>query len=988
MLAAVALMGTLLTISGLHGLASCMSLIGSEDPAFLMLKGVLSVVLVCTSFLCLSKGYAVSSLVPLTAGLSSMSFFIGDVLAVGEGMDRMDLAYASVLAILSFHAFCRDRSAYGTATAILAVSIGAGAVGWHAACDAGLLASGIAFLVSLIRPLIAMKWTSGADLVDADVRSELPAMLLVGIHAMTACLATSSVLDACSPMVAVAIIVLSFHVLYRGRLLLGSTVMMYGVYSLLGFIPTVLGRVQSEAVLIILCIPMAVCACMLMRKGLIALGAGFIAFVVSVIVSIASGVHSEPVGHLVLAVCVLATLIQMLFGSMSFETDAHRELREAANIPTAGWFLLSCAMLAALVSRHTSDGISVDASVFALSLMVIGFSVVAMKVRMITESAVLIVTGSAMIVFIPMDMGFGTEGMALTSVFLTLGLVTGSAIFFIRGNMVRGTATLASSVAFIAAPFGFDAAADAGLLVAGVLCMASATKKAYVFAVAGNPKIARRDNLTQSPEQYTQVLCKTISPLLVAIYMLVTDFHNFGGYGGQTVAVTCLLYSILMMGFAVYSGSKGFGPSSLFMYMTSLYGAANSILLIVGSGAPSLYQQMVSLTFLPVIWMSIRGRATMMAAISGLVFVSFMFGSVLGIGHTLAVVDMAIRVLAAAFALTAWFEYDTGIPIIRKGGAKPSRGSKGPGTLGTVRALAMMAASVALLWTGCSAASGMTFETAVPAVLSSISVMVFAACMMSKGMYVQGAGVLASGIACLSSSFVSFTGDAGPALPVVILAVFVPVLLKRGCMALSLVMFLCAASTLAIAWDAEVGGSLLIVAGIVAYIAAFSWCLGSSSDPSPDRRSDDIAMLIAVSASAISFLPLINSGTLTAGFVLGLASLCLSMVVLMHGKGSVFLYVISVSIVCMVCSMLNLMEIPVAMLPFMIIVVLSAVCAVLFHGCRDRILELSCIICAPLFALCAVTGSEWICAIGTAVFMVLTLMRIVAPQLSGTGSAA
>lgn len=986
-LAAVALMSVLLILSGLHSLASDMSFIGSHDPGFLLLKGVFSIVLLCTTLLCLAKGYAVSSLVPLTAGLSSMSFFIGEALAAGDGMERMDLAYASALAVLSVHAFCRGRSAYGAATAILSASIGIGAVGGGIACDAGLVISGIAFLVSLIRPLTVLKSISEAD--STGVCSELPAMLLVGIHAMAACLVPSSVLDVCSPMMAVIIIVLSFHVLYRGRLLLGSAVMMYGLNSILGFVPAVLGRVQSDPVTVIVCIPLAICACMLIRKGAFAIGVGFLVLVVSMVVSVIAGVPSELVGYPVLAVCAFASLVLMLFDSMSFEKDAHQELREAASIPTAGWFLLSCVMFTALVSRHTPDaGVSVDASVLAISLVILGFSVVAMKVRMITESAVLLVTSSAMIVFIPMDMGFGAGGMALTSVFLTLGLVTGSIIFFIRRNIVRGTAAMASSIAFMAAPFGFDPVADASLLVAGILCMVSATKKAYVFAVAGNPKISRRDNLVQSPEEYTQVLCKTIGPLLVAIYMLVTDFHNLGGYGGQTVAVTCLLYSVLMMGFAVYSGTKGFGPSSLFMYMTSLYGAVNSVLMIAGPGTPPFYQQLVSLTFLPVIWMSIRGRVVMLSAISGLVFVSFMFGAVLGIGHILVAVDTSIRVLAAIFALTVWFEYDTGMTVVERRGPKPSSGPNGPGRLGTVRAMAMIIASVTLLWTGYSIVSGMSFELMVPVLLSAISTAVFATCMMSARMYVQGAGVLASGIACMSVAFGSFTGDVGPALPVVFLAVPIIILLGRGSPHLSAILCLCSASSLLVPLDARMGGALLLVAGAVAYVAAFMWSIGRSSDPLPDRRLDDIAMLTAVSASAIAFLPLINSGMLTAGLVSGLVSMCLSMAVLIHGKGVIFLYVIPVAVACTVCSMLKLMAMPVDMPPFMLIAVLGAICAVLFHRCRDRLLEASCVICVPLFALCSVTGGEWLCAIGATAFMTLTLARILASRPVGTASAA
>lgn len=94
---------------------------------------------------------------------------------------------------------------------------------------------------------------------------------------------------------------------------------------------------------------------MLIRKGAFAIGAGFLVFVVSLVVSVIAGAPSDLVGYPVLAVCAFASLVLMLFDSMSFETDAHQELREAANIPTAGWFLLSCVMLTALVSRHTSD---------------------------------------------------------------------------------------------------------------------------------------------------------------------------------------------------------------------------------------------------------------------------------------------------------------------------------------------------------------------------------------------------------------------------------------------------------------------------------------------------------------------------------------------------------------------------------------------------------------------------------------------------------
>lgn len=993
-LASFVIIGILLTWTGLRGI------IGSPTDvpsAFMASKAVLSVLLVPLSFICLMKGRPIACAVSLTVALLVLIRISASFIPEYGGSSPC-LPFSVAIAFCAVVAFLKQRRWLAISATLLAASVAMeSSESMKLIAYTGETLSGAVFISMGLRGF-SSDTASRDNGEPSSVDAVVPGFMVAGIQGLCTILGSDTAVLAYVPILSIVMLAISFCALRRGRILSGTFLMMYSIYGLVGMVPALSGTEVLESASGVYCIPAAFCGFLLLKNNRL-LGIPAASFGLLGIASAASGYGwLESAAYAVAGVGFCISSALLMSGRMMLDDSAKvlPEMVPGSQVPSAGGFALSCMMLLSfLLGLQTSgnpDDSPADAVLLLSASLCMVMSAAAAGSRMITESAILLISGVSVLIFTVAEMTYSTDGLVLVAAFMAFGLAAGSFVFFRRRELFRGTATAAMAAALITIPFGIDAACILSL-VSGLLFMASAMKKTLVFGILGNAKIVHRQNLVQSDSEYSAILTRTMGTMLIAFLTLMYGLNTIGSDQYQGLEVTRIAIGSILMGFGIYAVSKGIGPAGIFMFMTSAFGMTSSTMGMAGIPVPGAFQQLVALAFVPVFVSTFRSGDRILFLISFLMFMAFVLNPITGAGDAFAVADMALKAATCASALILWIGYDTGRAFMEGVQERLTRSGRVRKTvprdpLRTVPSAAGITAALSCIWAGFSMATGSAGDSSlmVPGAVLSFAATSFSLCMIAKGMTSGGFAILATGVTCVS---VQLGPDCIDLPSMAALACAGILALLRGMRFIAVAsVFLLVARSATVAGFHMLGAAMMIAAGMALLSNSSAGLCGWGRPLRIDGRAGDAALLMAASVATSSVVSLMCPGAMLSGLVLSVAASCIAIATMMRGDASESLYVLTMAVPAIGYGILGLAGMIGESSPVLVMSATAFVCGLSFAVRRDMLLAASCMAVTAMFLTYAATGDPAACGIGGAFFCASTVLHIVLENRDAVARAA
>lgn len=989
------LIGILLIWSGLNGIVG-----GSPEHGFnqySISKGILALFLIPLSFICFRKGQTLACAISLTVAVFSITY-IPSGLVSGPGLTAAaDIPFGIAMLVLAASVLAAGRRMAGIAAALMGAALmSEGLSAPDIVSDSMMAASGAVFLsIGLIG--FASLRRIGPGTIDAPSEKAewaIPMMLLVGIHGLIAAISPSGpALYIDTAVLSLAVIAVSFGALNSGMLLIGTSAMMYGACNITDFIPSAMGAGSFGTGSAVFCIPILICGSMLVRKNRL-VGTMFASFALMMMLSAVAGSDTvRTASYAVIGIGGMAASLLLMSGKMKTDDSAKviPELIPSSQVPTAGGFSIACMLLLAFVVLEHSvvepmtDDSAVDAMMLASSVLVVAMSVAAIRSRMITESVILMLSGTSFMILTVADITLMSRGLTLMSAFIAAGLAVGMFIFLRRREYCRGIATGMTAASIIALTNGMIDASALTCLIAGNLFLASSVRKTAVFSVIGGVNTPEMRGLAQTDMQYTTVLMKTLGILMVALLCMMNDVNIIGRDQFEGMEVTRMILCLVLTGMGTYMISKGLGPAGALMFITSAIGLISSVMAMLGYGVPGAFPQLMALSLVPVFYSAFVNGDRITFMITFIVFLTLTVGSLPESGHLLNIMDMILRIVSCATAMILWIQHDTGREFMNDLLERLSRKGKvrrvvAPDDLRGVWSMGIMMSAVACIWAGASLiyTDIQGPSAAIPLIMLSMMVVLFALCMMCKGMMTDGSCVLSAGAMLLALPFGHMDADA-PACAAMLCSMLYAASERRYSMAM--MMLVCLASRCTIIADLpEIGGALLIAAGLVMLPYAAAKFSGHLTRPAPGGTVGNVSMMLTAAVGTTYILSLLNPGSMVSGLTVSAVASALSVAMVIRGMETHALYLLSLSVPCIGYCILSLSGLVENTTPMLIMCMSSIVAGCAFIREREYMLCASCAICTSMMMLHILSGDQVPCAVGGMAFAVITavyvLMRV------------
>lgn len=985
------LIGILLTWSGLNGIVG-----GSPEHGFdqySVSKGVLALFLVPLSFLCLRRGQTLACAISLTVAVFSITYIPSGLVSGPELTAAADMPFGIAMIVLAASVLAAGRRAAGIAAALMgAALLSEGLYAPDIVSDSIMTASGAVFLSIGLVGFASLR-RIGPGTIDVPTEKTewiIPAMLLIGVHGLIASISPAGpALYIDTAVLSLAVIAASFGALNSGMLLIGTSAMMYGACNITGFIPSAMGAGSIGSGPAVFCIPILICGSMLIKKNRL-VGATFASFGLLMILSSVTGSDTvRTVSYAVSGIGGMAASLLMMSGRLEADDSAEviPELIPASQVPTAGGFSLACMLLlasavsASSMTEPMADDSAVDAVMLASSVLVVAMSVVAICTRMITESIVLMLSGTSFMILTVADMTLMGRGLAMMSAFIAAGLAVGMFIFLGRGERCRGIATGMTAASMVALTNGMTGISTLTCLVAGVLFLASSVRKTAVFGIVGGGSISGMRSLAQTDMQYTTTLMKTLGILLVALLCMMNDVNTIGRDQLEGMEVTRMILCLVLVGIGTYMVSKGLGPAGAFMFITSAIGLISSAMSILGYDVPGTFPQLMALSLIPVFYSAFVNGDRITFMISFIVFLTLTVGSIPESGHLLNIADMVLRIVSCATAMILWIQHDTGRGFLddvlkrlnRKGRV---RRAVEPDDMRGVWSMGIMMSALACIWAGAFLMhSDLRGPSAsIPLIMLSLMVILFSLCMMRKGMLTDGCCVLSAGAMLLSLPFGCMGADA-PACAVILCSMLYAASGRRH--AMTMMMLACLASRCAVIADLpDIGGAVLVATGLTMLPYAAAKLSGHLTRPASGGTVDDAAMLLTAAVGTTYILSLLNPGSMITGLTVSAIASALAVAMIIEGMETRALYLMSISVPCIGYCILSLSGLIEDTTPLLVMCLSSIVAGCAFIREREYMLCASCAVCTSMMFLHMLSGNQIPCALGGMAFAVITVIYV------------
>ncbi len=953
--------GMVLVWSGIHAIAVSLgiSIVGPE--LYLATQCISAAVLLWAACTSVSAGDVHGGTIPIMLGLSVLTGICGASMGDHDSVPVLRLAFVLPLA-LSAAMMLMDGMRYrGIGTLLLA---GAMLAAPSAVAIAGplLMASGAILVISAFRG-------DGPASEEPAKTCKILILELIAVHAGMM-LASNGLLIGgyMGASVSIAIAAVSAYMFRHGGIVPGCCGMMYsftGLVSGIPFIGTDEGEVAAVTIAAAACVFVGVLSFVGKERTI---GAGMAAFGAGLTIWSFDG----PVSAVVVGSGIL-TILCLAEAALSWKRPEPRDhelegLGRMAGVSSAGMMILAVAILSdAAIELAGAPRGSLDLITLVGSAFMVGFSVMAMRGRMLTEAMVFLMAGCYLFVHPLSDVLEDPNGMMPVGVTLCIGFAVAAYIFWRNGAPMRSVACalLVASLLLVGAGTAEDIH-TVPAIVAGILLLAVSAKKMFRFGVTADARIEERPNLIQSDNQYATVLVMALCTVVLMMLALIGELSDLLPSGNLPLSAFRLMLLFAILGFALYSMRMGFTVLGIYLLGSFLVCFLLAALPSAGLRLPTELCLLSSVIFVPSVVSFIAMRNYLMTANSTMMLLAVLTGPFMGSSWGFDLIVLIFKAVSGVIGLTLWIEYDSGrviVPrysrlwrkdLITEGPERPIR----PCILFSC----LMVASVMAVWAAAGPLMGAENQTAFCVSVASAAILCMAtsACLFHSGSPNWGAFIMllsiGIGSGCISEMLTDGAGVWMAVCPPLAVLAFicatrgyraVPAMSIAGICAFVLMDVLPVAGSAVLA----IMGITMAVAGTRGMIQGRSWTAPSGLD---GRWTVAMAGIVGLCVCLFGPDSMLVASLVSSAFIMAAAFGCGS-----RGMHAECLALLSASIPGFAISASLLCGADLSVTPLVIPAALMAVSAMMFRNDGRAVGSAVCAIGTALVVVAIATGS-WI----------------------------
>lgn len=842
-----------------------------------------------------------------------------------------------------------------------------------------------------------------AGSVDPEYQKEnekgdaLPAcMVLIAVQSILSAMVMITDVTSITPIIlGASIAVLSAKTLLDGRTVIGLTMTMFSLCSVL-LSPAVTSDPEVwMTVAASTSAFSAICSALCIAGRNRIFGAGMVFFAIgSTVSAITISYIPLDMGLLILAV---TSMVSAFRPDRGCDKERSRLPPEVSTTHSAGLMVLAFMLITTVLTEFLeADPVVSNRILLVECVYVLGFSVMAMKGRMITETVLLILSGTLAIVFPLADSVPDANALLPTNVFMAIGFAVCAYVYARLRSPFRSIGCV-MLIAALASPLITDSNTifASMMLLAGVVFLTVSVKKTYRFGLSGTPKMTDRANMRQSDNQYPVVLIMTVTILLLLILSLISETGIIASIDDAGMDILRLVLLCMASGFGFYCMAQGIAAAALFLFGSCTVGVASAILSFTGTALPVEYRLMTALLFVTVTYAYFRMKDKIMFMMSLLVLLGLSVGPFLPRTDLFDIMNIAVKVVSGMAAITLWIEYDTGRIILPKFSWRWRKDLIEEGPVRDIprciRICGTMMCSMVLIWTG---ATGFLFPDgglgpSLAIVMVSVMTLTVSAWLFRTGSGMEGMFVLAVSSWCLGYGASGLMGaDMGfePASTLLAGMVSLTLIMKREWgPALVSVPITVAMILSAIGHTGSIGNGMMVLIGAVMLVDGSGKLLF-------EKRCETIPM----GERAGPFLMAATAGTsalLTGDIPSAISAAVITMVVLSYsvvsasseriGDASVL---VAVSVYGLIIGPLSIFD----MAPPLVVMVVSALfslyAAYRYSETGDRVMMTGTASAGILILISSVLSSKWILDAGLVVMSVAFLICGILGERTGVTS--
>ena len=649
--------------SGIHSLASFFGIAVVGPEMYLITQCISAVVLVWAAWSAVAAGDMHRGMVPMMFGLSVLTGIYSVVIGDHASASALRMSFVLPLAISAVMMWMDGMKIHGAGTMALALAVlSLSLTGDVADASTGplLMASGAMLACS------AFRHEEGPSYDPARACRAL-CLMLIAVHASMVLLSKGLLMgEYIGLSVSVAIAIVSISLFERGMVVSGCCGILYSMTGMLAGIP-IFDETGAEAavmpVIAVVCIIVGSLAFYGKEKaiglGTAVFGAALGAFAAT------DSAACIAFGSAILALLCLAEAVRTWKSNEQYGNGPDALGRIAA-VSSAGMLVLAVAVLSnAAVEIAGVDRGSLDHVTLAGSAFMMGFTIVAMRGRMISEAMVFLMAGCYLFVYPLSKVLEDPNEMMPVGVTLCIGFAVAAYTFWRLGYRVRSTGCLLLVASLLLPGLGATGAVPIiPMAGAGIAFLLVSMKKMVRFGVTSDAKIEERVNLTQSENQYATVLVMSLCTIVLMMLAFIGELSDLLPKGNFSLAIFRLMLLCTILGFGLYSVRRGFTVLGIYLLGSFLLCMLMASFATVGIEMPMALNVLSSVLFLPVIAAFHLAGNRLMTIVSTLMILAVVVEPLMRSTWEFDLIVLVFKTVSGIIGVTLWIEYDAGRVIV------------------------------------------------------------------------------------------------------------------------------------------------------------------------------------------------------------------------------------------------------------------------------------------------------------------------------------
>ncbi len=946
--------------TGAHSLSSALGIYAVDPYLYLSTQLISAAVLVWAAWMSVSAGDAHVGTVPMMLGLSVITGVYGTLIGNHDSALVLRMSFMLPLMVPAAMMWADGQKLSATGALLLASAIAAVFVS-QALYGALLVLSGAAMAASAFRD-------DAPAAVGKAKASRTILLELIAVHAGMMLLSQGLMLgNYIGATASAAIAIVSVYMYGHGMVMLGCSGVLYAFTGLMAGIPF---AEQSNELTVI---PLATLACIAVGilafigkekavgAGMAAYGAGMAAWVFD------AGQAAVAAGSCMLLALCLAEAVRT-WKSPVQEHNGLEGLGRIACVSSAGMLILSMALLSNVAVEFSGGtGESVNHMIIVGCAFMAGFSIMAMRGRMLTEAVVFLMTACCLFVYPLADALQDPQDLMPTGATLCVCLAIASYIFWRMDAPMRALGCALVVISLLVAGTGMDLSLRlAPMALAGIVFLLISLKKAYRFGVAADAKIENRANLDQSDDQYATVLM-SLSTIVLMILALIGEVSSLLPEKSLSLGIFRLMLICSVLGFGLYSMKMGFTALGTYLIGTFLVCFLMGFLHVVGLHLPMELNFISAVLFVLTTAAFYRSGNRMMTVISALMLISVVAEPLMPSTWEFDLIVLAVKTASGLVALTMWIEYDVGRIIVPKYSKLWRKDPMSKSPARPVRSCilfsCLMLTSVMAMWAAAgpfmSRPEMLEFDIAVAA--SAVLCIVMSASLFHVGSPDWGALFVLLSIGTLSLAASDLANDSwNDAWTIVCipLAVLAAARLMNGSRAVPALSIMAIAAFVLMDALPAAGSAVLAAIGIALAVAGSRGMITGSSWTDPTGLGSGWSVAMAATVGLCIFIRG-TDGMLVASLAASVLAMMTGFGCGSRGRYAECLALLSASIPGFVASTATLAGADLSLVPLGIPAALMVASAMMFLGNGRALGAALCVIGAAL-ALASIATGSWI----------------------------